>query len=106
MNENLLDKIVEASPHCEPKPTPAGVAVTYQPVTRRLASLSNDELNQLFVSRATKVTEHVTGDGKSAPASILMNLQWNLYEVLLEIQSRYNRNDVRSQRLLPVVEPK
>jgi hypothetical protein len=83
----------------------------FRPKTRRLKHLSNEELQQLFELRSSKI--------KVDPKGFWDNNQivyWNemipklddLYEVLLEIQSRYPKSEIyaNDSRLLPVKTPK
>jgi len=79
-------------------------------VTRRLVNLTNTELAMLFKLRAAEVEEALTGHvwwdcNKTVYWSRFMTLQDRLYEVMMEIQSRYPAREVREyNELLPVKE--
>lgn len=71
----------------------------YRPKDRRLSELSNEELRQLFDLRATKVFDKLDPRGFWENNKIVY---WNtmipiiaaLYETMLEIQSRYPKEEI------------
>lgn len=82
----------------------------FRPAVRRLKDLTNEELQQLYELRASKI--------KLDPEGFWGNLRivyWrqtipridDLYEVLLEIQSRYPKSEIYAddKNLLPVRVP-
>lgn len=81
-------------------------------ITRRLVGLTNSELAMLFQKRANAVAEDLDGHvWWESPFLVYWNqfieLQDKLYEVMMEIQSRYPATEVKEfYRTLPVVEPK
>jgi hypothetical protein len=83
----------------------------HRPVTRRLINLTNDELSLLFKLRADEVADSLKGhefwdDNRIVYWNKFILLQDRLFEVMMEIQSRYPAKEVRDyQRLLPVMEP-
>lgn len=83
----------------------------HRPETRRLINLTNDELAQLFRLRAKVVADNLDGhsfwdDDRIVYWPKFTLLQDRLFEVMMEIQSRYPQKEVRDHhRLLPVMEP-
>ena len=71
----------------------------YRPSNRRLSELTNEELRQLFDLRAKKIYEELDPKGFWENNKIVY---WHgmiptleaLYEVMLEIQSRYPKNEI------------
>jgi hypothetical protein len=84
----------------------------HRPETRRLVDLTNSELTLLFQRRAKELAEaldgHVFWDNECIVYwSTFIELQDYLYEVMMEIQSRYPAKEVNEHmRLLPVMEPR
>jgi len=85
----------------------------FRPVTRRLAGLTNSELVLLFRKRAAIVAEDLDGHvlwGSNFHIywDRMMALQDQLYEIMMEIQSRYPAREITEDydRTLPVMEPK
>jgi hypothetical protein len=74
--------------------------------------LTNDELALLFRKRAADVADNLDGHSMweskyTVYWTQFTALQDKLYEVMMEIQSRYPRSDVREyHRTLPVMEPR
>lgn len=75
------------------------ISAFYRPANRRLMSLTNEELRSLFEMRAKKVEQHIDPNGFWDCNQIIY---WNdmfeplaaLFEVMLEIQSRYPYEEV------------
>lgn len=87
----------------------------HRPETRRLAGLSNNELALLFKMRADAVAKELDGHSLwNNPFLVywtkFINLQDSLYEVMMEIQSRYSLDPANEivawSRILPIMEPK
>ena len=85
---------------------------SYRPETRRLADLTNSELVLLFKKRADAVAKELDGHSLwNSPFLVywskFMDLQDSLYEVMMEIQSRYPAREISDwSRTLPVIEPR
>lgn len=84
----------------------------HRPNTRRLSDLTNDELVLLFRKRAKEVADELDGHSFWDSEFIVywgqfIKLQDYLYEVMMEIQSRYPADEVKNlSRMLPVMEPR
>jgi len=84
----------------------------HRPETRRLSDLTNSELTLLFNRRADAITKALDGHAMWNSSFIVywprfLELQDKLYEVMMEIQSRYPEKEVREyMRILPVMEPR
>lgn len=84
----------------------------HRPEIRRLADLTNNELVLLFRARAKELADELEGhtfwDSRFIVYWIrFIELQDYLYEVMMEIQSRYPEREVKEHmRLLPVMEPR
>jgi len=82
----------------------------HRPMARRLVDLTNDELALLFEYRAKAVASELKGHVFWDSRFIVywdkfIRLQDELYEVMLEIQSRYPKAEVKEyMRLLPVLQ--
>lgn len=81
----------------------------HRPKKRRLRTLTNDELCQLFEMRAKAVADKLRGhifweSNRIVYWSAFSNLQARLYEVMMEIQSRYPEKEYFDP--LPVAEAK
>ena len=83
----------------------------HRPITRRLKSLTNEELNQLFKLRASKIGNQLGSHGFWDNNKIVYWEQYRpllieLYEVMLEIQSRFPKDKVYTgkTKYLPVME--
>jgi hypothetical protein len=89
----------------------------YRPTERRLSSLTNEELRAVYDVRAAKLREALEPKGLWDDVRIvywgsMIPRMQELYEVLLEIQSRYPKNEICREldtgfykELLPVPEP-
>jgi hypothetical protein len=83
----------------------------HRPSKRRLINLTNTELSLLFKLRADEIAKDLDGhvfweDARIVYWDRFIDLQDALFEVMLEIQSRYPASEVKEwNRLLPVVEP-
>lgn len=82
----------------------------FRPETRWLIELDNTELALLFKHRAEAVHDALNGhtfwsDDQTVYWSRFTPLQDDLFEIMLEIQSRYPKKEACG-RLLPVMEPK
>lgn len=84
----------------------------HRPTVRRLSDLTNSELVLLFRKRAEAVAEELDGHSFWDSRFIVywntfIELQDKLYEVMMEIQSRYPEKEVKGwARTLPVMEPR
>ena len=84
----------------------------YRPKERRLIDLTNTELSLLFAKRAedirSKLKGHIWWDSSFITYwNKFLDLQDVLYEIMLEIQSRYPEHEIKSyHRILPAVEPR
>lgn len=81
----------------------------HRPKTRRYINLTNEELAVLFKVRAAKIAELLEphtfwSNNRIVYWSQFAPLQEDLYEVMLEIQSRYPSKEYF--RALPVAEPR
>ncbi len=84
----------------------------FRPETRRLADLTNSELGLLFRKRSDTIAAALDGHTPTQGTDYtswtqFISRQDALYEIMLEIQSRYPAEKVKeNMRLLPVVEPR
>jgi hypothetical protein len=86
----------------------------FRPPERRLSELSNEELQALFEMRSSKVKIDPKGfwdNNKIVYWEMMWPKLMELYEVMLEIQSRYPKSEIKEywlehHRLLPQLPPK
>ena len=81
----------------------------HRPKTRRLSDLTNTELSLLFKHRSEKISSELEGHSFWESPHIVYwsrfdTLQESLFEVMMEIQSRYPKEEFFTA--LPVLEPK
>lgn len=77
----------------------------HRPPVRRLSELDNTELQALFVLRSSRIAAELNGHQFwDNPRIVYWNkfliLQADLYEVMLEIQRRYPKDEIKGYELL------